>query len=219
MTRARSLLDRDLAGLMDRTQQLSSMVLEALDRSMQALHTRDVQLARNVIDHDRDVNALRYQIEEECLRTLATQQPAASDLRLIIATTHIAVELERMGDHAASIADVVERMAEEDQILSLHKLPKMAKHANRMVKKSIDAFLLRDAEMALTVTRREEKIDKHYDALFHETLGEMQSEDYIQRATFLLWVGRHLERVGDRATNIAERVVFMVRGEFIELGE
>lgn len=218
MTRARSLLDRDLAGLTDKTQQLASMVLEALDRAMQALHTRDLQLARNVIEGDKEINALRYQIEEDCLRTLATQQPAASDLRLIIATTHIAVELERIGDHASSIADVVQRMAEEDQILSLHKLPKMAKHADRMLKKSIDAFLNRDAEMALSISRREEKIDKHYDTLFHETLSEMQSENYIQRATFLLWVGRHLERVGDRAINIAERVVFAVRGEFIEIG-
>lgn len=218
MTTPRSLLDRDIAGLMDNTQQLASMVLEALDLAMQALHTRNLQLARNIIDQDKHVNDLRYQIEEDCLRTLATQQPAASDLRLIVATTHIAVELERIGDHASSIADVVERMAEEDQILSLHKLPKMAKHANRMLQKSIDAFLTRDAEMAMSITRREEKIDKHYDQLFHDTINEMQSENYIQRATFLLWVGRHLERVGDRAINIAERVFFMVEGEFIEIG-
>jgi phosphate transport system protein len=218
MTRARSLLDRELGMLVDKTQRLSSMVIEALDNAMQALHTRDMQLARGVIDNDRNVNALRYEIEEECLRVLATQQPAASDLRLIVATTHIAVELERIGDHASSIADVVERMAEEDQIISLHKLPKMAKHADLMLKQSMDAFINRDAEMALSITQREEKIDKHYDALFHETLNEMQSDDYIHRATFLLWVGRHLERVGDRATNIAERVVFMVKGEFVEIG-
>lgn len=218
MNRPRSLLDRDLASLIDKTQQLASMVLEALDNAMMALHTRDLQRARNVVDNDMQINQLRYQIEEDCLRTLATQQPAASDLRLIVATTHIAVELERIGDHAASIADVVERMAEEDQISSLHKLPKMAKHAHRMVQRSIEAYASRDADLALTVTRREEKIDKHYDALFNETLLEMQSDEYIHRATFLLWVGRHLERVGDRATNIAERVVFMVRGEFIEIG-
>ena len=218
MTRARPLLDRELATLVDMTQQLSSMVLDALDNAMQALHTRDLQRARAVVDNDQQVNTLRYQIEEACLRTLATQQPAASDLRLIIATTHIAVELERIGDHAASIADVVERMAEEDQISSLHKLPKMAKHAHRMLQKSITAYAGRDAEMALTITRREEKLDKHYDSLFHDTLTEMQSDDYIHRATFLLWVGRHLERVGDRAMNIAERVVFMVRGEFMEIG-
>ncbi len=218
MTRPRSLLDRELVLLVDKTQQLSSMVVEALDKAMQSLHTRDLQLARSVADNDRQINVLRYQIEEDCLRVLATQQPAASDLRLIVATTHIAVELERIGDHAASIADVVERMAEEDQISSLHKLPKMAKHAGRMVQKSIAAYASRDAEMALTVTRREEKVDKHYEALFRETLTEMQSDDYIHRATFLLWVGRHLERVGDRATNIAERVIFMVRGEFVEIG-
>jgi phosphate transport system protein len=211
-------LDRELAHLLDKTQQLSSMVVEALERAMQALHTRDIELARTVVNNDKYVNTLRYQIEEDCLRTLATQQPAAFDLRLIVATTHIAVELERIGDHACSIANVVERMAEEDQINSLHKLPKMAKHAQLMVTKSIKAFVNRDAEMALSITRREEKIDKHYEALFHETLNEMQSDDYIQRATFLLWVGRHLERVGDRATNIAERVVFIVSGEFVEIG-
>ncbi len=218
MHTARPLLDRELADLVDRTQQLCSMVVEALDRAMQALHTRNVELARNVVDNDRYVNALRFQIEEECLRTLATQQPAAFDLRFIVATTHIAVELERIGDHAASIANVVGLMAEEDQINSLHKLPKMAKHARRMVTRSIDAFVNRDVEMALSITRREEKIDKHYEALFHETIEEMQRDDYIQRATFLLWVGRHLERAGDRATNIAERVVFMVSGEFVEIG-
>lgn len=217
MTRPRSLLDRELAHLIDQTQQLASMVLEALDQAMHALQTRDLQLAREIDENDAQINNLRYRIEEGCLRTLATQQPAASDLRLIIATTHIAIELERIGDHAASIANVVERMAEEDQITSLHKLPKMAKHASRMVQKSITAYAERDVEMALTVTRREEKLDKHYEALFHETISEMRSDEYIQRATFLLWVGRHLERVGDRATNIAERVIFMVRGDFVEI--
>jgi phosphate transport system protein len=214
--RARSLLDRELAELDSKTQQLASMVLAALDMAMEALYNRDLEHARRVVEDDKKVNALRYEIEQECLRTLATQQPAAVDLRTIVAITHIAGELERIGDHAESIAVLVERMAEEEQIESLHKLPKMAKHARLMVQRSIDAFLTRDAEMAMGITRREEKMDRHYDTLFHETLVEMRSDEYIQRATYLLWAGRHLERIGDRATNIAERVVFMVTGEFLE---
>lgn len=218
MTVTRSLLDRELSKLRDDTQRLSSLVIDALDKAMEALAKRNIYLAKEVIANDREINVLRYQIEEDCLRTLATQQPAAGDLRVIVATTHIAGELERIGDHAASIADVVERIADEAPVDSLHKIPKMAKHARLMVQRSIEAFMAQDAELALSIVRREEKIDKHYETLFQETLQQMAREDSIQRATFLLWVGRHLERAGDRATNIAERVVFLTTGDFVEIG-
>jgi phosphate transport system protein len=193
------------------------MVITALDQAMESLYARDLELAQQVIANDREVNALRYLIEEECLRTLATQQPAAIDLRTVVATTHIAGELERIGDHATSIADVVERMEEEEQVASWHKLPKMAKHARRMVQQSVRAFVEHDDDMAFQIMRREEKMDKHYDRLFHEMLREMRDEAYVQRATFLLWVGRHLERAGDRATNISERVIFLATGRFVEI--
>jgi phosphate transport system protein len=107
---------------------------------------------------------------------------------------HLATELERIGDHAAGIARLVERMEHEAEIDSLHKLPKMAKRARRMVQKGIKAFV--DA--------------------FQEALQEMRDDDYIRRATYLLWVGHNLERIGDRATNIAERVIFMTTGNFVE---
>jgi phosphate transport system protein len=213
----RPLLDRDLIALNDKTQQLASMVVTALDRSMEALYERNVELARQVIADDQRVNELRYEIEEDCLRTIATQQPAATDLRTIIAATHIAGELERIGDHATSIARVVERVWDQEPFESLVKLPKMAKHAILMVEASVEAFLQHDASMAEEIERRENKMDQHYETLFDEVILEMRDDAYIERGTFLLWVGRHLERVGDRATNIAERVIFLTTGKFIEI--
>lgn len=215
---SRPLLDREISAVYDNIQRLSSMVLTALDNAMRALYERQVQLAQEVIDSDLEVNALRFAIEEDCLRILATQQPAAIDLRIIVAATHIAGELERVGDHAASIADVVSRVDVEEPFDSLHKLPKMAQHARLMIEASIDAFIQQDPELAHDLMRREGKMHKHYQNLFDETILEMQDDAYIQRGTFLLWVGRHLERIGDRATNIAERVIFVTTGRFVEIG-
>jgi phosphate transport system protein len=193
------------------------MVDSALDKAMTALQTRNIALAQEVIANDEHVNALRFDIEKECLRVLATQQPAARDLRLVVATTHIAGELERIGDHACSIARVIGLLEVEQPISTLHKLPKMAKRARTMVESSINAFLSQDAEQAYALAKREDKLDRNYDELFHEMLLEMRDDEYIERANYLLWIGRHLERVGDRSTNIAERVIFMLTGEFVEI--
>jgi phosphate transport system protein len=107
-------------------------------------------------------------------------------------------------------------LEEEDDIDSLHKLPKMAKRAREMLKEVIDAYVNNDAVSAQAIVSLDDKIDKQYNKLFRETVKEMQDDDYIRRATYLLWVGHNLERIGDRATNIAERVIFMVTGEFVE---
>ena len=159
---------------------------------------------------------LRYEIEEKALLILATQAPAASDLRAVIAAIHLAVELERIGDHASGIARLVERMEDEEEIDTLYKLPKMAKRAREMLQQGIDAYIQRDPKLALELIKRDDKIDKQYNKLFREALEEMRDDDYIRRATFLLWVGHNLERIGDRATNIGERVIFMCTGEFVE---
>lgn len=212
----RSLLDKELTRVKENILRLCSMVDIALTNAMQALYQRDVALAEQVVAGDEEINQLRYQLEEECLMILATQAPAARDLRTVIATTHIAIELERMGDHAAGIARLVVRMAEENPVDSLHKLPKMEKQAHKMLRTSIDAYTNNNIEQAQILIKRDDKIDKHYHNLFIETLNEMRDDDYIRRATYLLWVGHNLERIGDRATNIAERVIFMTTGAFVE---
>lgn len=216
MELGRSALDRELTEIREDILALSRLVDSAIDDAMTALYVRDPILAQTVIDGDEQVNALRYQIEEACLRTIATQQPAARDLRAVMAATHIAVELERMGDHAVGTAKLVTRLEPENEISSLHKLPKMAKRARKMMNQGVQAYVTEDVEMARTLLERDAKIDKMYKRLFRETLAEMHDDDYIRRATFLLWVGHNLERIGDRSTNIAERVIFMVTNEFVE---
>lgn len=216
MELGRSALDRELTGIREDVLALSHLVDSAIDDAMTALYVRDPLLAQTVIDGDEQINSLRYQIEEACIRTIATQQPTARDLRAVMAATHIAVELERIGDHAVGTARLVTRMETEDEITSLHKLPKMAKRARKLFEQGVQAYIDEDVELARHLLDHDAKIDKMYKQLFRETLAEMHQDDYIRRATFLLWVGHNLERIGDRSINIAERVIFMVTNEFVE---
>ncbi len=213
---SRSILDKELTKMREDILRLTSMVDTAIEKAMTALINRDVALAQEVIAGDDEINLLRFEIEKDALRTLATQQPAAIDLRTTVVGVHLAIELERIGDHASGIASLVSRMEEEDAIDSLHKLPKMATRARNMIQTGIQAFAKNDAEMAKAVFHRDEKIDKHYQTLIQFLLEAMQDDTYIRRATFLSWIGHNLERIGDRATNIAERVIFMATGQFVE---
>jgi len=215
--KTRSILDAGLNSLNERLLQMSSLVDIMIERAMAALYTRDIVIASQVIAEDLTVNDIRYATEDEALQILATQQPLATDLRRVIAAIHIAVELERIGDHAAGIARLVERLEDEAEIESLHKLPKMAKRARSMVQTGVEAYVTCDDELAATMIGKDDKIDRQYRKLFQETINEMHDDDYIRRATFLLWVGHDLERIGDRATNIAERVIFMATGQHIEV--
>lgn len=216
MPGTRSLLDKELAQIRENIIQLGDMVDKAIEKAMLAMSDHNISMAQEVVNGDEKVNLLRYEIEQECLRVLATQQPAAVDLRTVIAAIHLTVELERIGDHASGIARLVERLDREEEIDSLHKLPKMAKRARQMVQEGITAFINHDAALAQAMIKQDDKIDKQYKRLFRETLNEMKDDQYIRRATFLLWTGHNLERIGDRATNMAERVIFMVTGEFVE---
>jgi len=213
---SRSILDKELSKMREDILRLASMTDIAIEKAMKALETRDVALAEEVIAADEEINTLRFEIEKEALRTLATQQPAAIDLRMTIVGIHLAIELERIGDHASGIAGLVARMQDEDIITSLHKLPKMASRARKMIQQGIQAFVDKDVELAKAVFHRDDKLDRHYNNLVQILFEAMQDGTYIRRATFLLWTGHNLERIGDRATNIAERVIFMVTGKFIE---
>lgn len=215
--KTRSTLDAGLNSLNERLLQMSSLVDTMIEQAMAALYTRDTVIASQVIAEDLTVNDIRYATEDEAMQILATQQPLATDLRRVIAAIHIAVELERIGDHAAGIASLVERLEDEEEIESLHKLPKMAKRARSMVRTGVEAYIACDPELATAMIGKDDKIDRQYRRLFTETLNEMRDDDYIRRATFLLWVGHDLERIGDRATNIAERVIFMATGQHIEV--
>ena len=213
----RSALDRELAKLQANIVRISSMVEQSIDQAMMALETRNVDMAQQVIADDHEINALRYSVEENAMLTIALQNPRATDLRMVIAAIHIAIELERIGDHAVGIARLVERMRDRPELTSLHQLPKMAKRANKMIRLSIDAYIGEDAEMAREMMGRDAKINRGYEKLYANMISEMRQEDgSIEQPTWLLWIGHNLERIGDRAVNIAERVVFMVTGNLTE---
>ncbi|PIE79502.1 MAG: phosphate transport system regulatory protein PhoU [Chloroflexi bacterium] len=212
----RAVLTQELTELHENILRMGSMVDAAIEKAMAALDNRDVIMAREVVVGDEAINQLRYRIEEDALRILATQQPIARDLRNVIASIHFAVELERIGDHAAGIARLVERLENEDAFDTLFKLPKMAQRARTMVQISVQAYVEENVELAHTVMSKDDKIDKQYRKLYRGALQQMQDIEYIRRATFLLWIGHNLERIGDRALNLAERVIFMATSEFVE---
>lgn len=218
MVQTRGMLDRELAKIQDDILRLGNMVEQAIQACIQALKERNIELAQRIIAADEEINALRYTIEEESLATIATQQPVAGDLRTIIAAIHIAIEMERMADHAEGIAQLVTRMADEPLLKPLIDVPRMADIACEMLRAGLDAFINHDPEAAIAVAVRDDEVDHLYNQVFRELLTYMlQDPRTINRATFLLWVTHNLERMGDRVTNISERVVFMTTGQLKEL--
>jgi phosphate transport system protein len=218
MTQTRGTLDKELGKIQDKVLQLGSLLEEAIRNSVAALRDRDIELARQVIANDVKLNQLRYSIEEQCLTVIATQQPVASDLRMIIAAMHVAIEMERMGDHAEGIAHLVIRMGDEPLLKPLIDIPRMADIACEMLRSSLDAFLSHDTAAAQAAANRDDEIDQLYEQVMRELLTYMlQDPTSISRGTYLLWVAHNLERIGDRVTNISERVVFLNTGKFKEL--
>jgi len=204
--------------LRDSIAYLSDMAATAIEQAVWALKEQDTNLAHQVIANDEAINTRRYDTEEQCLMLIATQQPAAGDLRAIIAAIHIVTELERMGDYAAGIAELAIRLADQPHLKPLIDLPRMAEIDREMIHDSLEAYLKRDPDLALETAKRDAEIDGLYDQIYRELLTYMLEDPRnITRATYLLWVAHNLERIADRVTNICERVIFMITGEFKEL--
>jgi len=214
----RTAFDKQLSEIEEDMLVLASMVERAIDRSIEALKNRDVELARSVIADDMDINRKRYEIEEKCLELLATQQPLARDLRTIVAVLHVIVDLERMGDHAEGTAKVAIMLADEPPLKPYIDIPRMAQVASEMLRDSIEAFKLRDVSKARSVCDRDDEVDALYDQVYRELLTYMLNDPKtIERATHITWIAHNLERIADRVTNICERVVYMVQGTYEEL--
>ena len=216
----RATYDREFAAIKNEIINMGSLVETAIADSMQSLQERDQIQAQQVIDHDETINALRFKVEEACLTLIATQQPTASDLRDVIAAMSIVVEMERMADHASGIAKTVIRMGDEPPLKPLIDLPRMAQLAREMLRDGLDAFITRDVQKARIVAIRDDEMDLLNRAIFDE-LVEIMAErpDGVERATYLLWCSHNLERIGDRVTNIVERVVFMTTGDMEDLND
>lgn len=215
----RSLLDRELKELLDDLLLMGNLVEKAVEKSVDALKRRDLELSRKVIEEDNVVDAKRTEIEEKCIQVIATQEPVARDLRFIIAVLNIIVDLERMADHAEGIGKISLMMGEQPPLKPLVDIPRMAQKANDMLRRALNSLVDRDVEAAKKVCADDDEVDALYDQVYRELLTFMLKDPTtIDRATHLLWVTHNLERVGDRATNIAERVIFLVTGKMTECG-
>jgi len=214
----RTMLDRDLRAVQDDLLRIGGLLDSAIQRALDCLAQRDLDLARQIVADDAQINALRFQIEEECLALIATQQPAAGDLRAVIASIVIVSELERMGDYAAGIAKTVLKMGDEPLLKPLIDLPRMAEEARAMVRRALDAYVACDADLARQVAAQDDVLDNLYNQIFRELMTFIVEDPRtISRALYLLFVAHNLERIGDRVVNICERVIFMTSGELKEL--
>lgn len=209
----REQFQRQIAALQDGVIEMGSMVERAVDRAMQALMDRDVELARSVIDDDKEINAIGYHLQNACISLLAQQAPMAGDLRVIVSVTAIMSDLERMGDHAEGIARIVVMMQDEPLVKPLIDLPIMAGRAKDMLRNSVQAFVDQDTEAAYRVGAADEEVDRLYDQIYADLIQVMIGDpSTIEPSTHLLWVAHNLERIADRATNIAERTVYSATG-------
>ncbi len=212
--RTRSALDHDIAEIRNDILRMGSLVGDQIANSVRALKDRDLSLAHQVVEADQHINALRYQVESECVRAIATQQPAAKDLRYIVAAIHMASELERIADHASGIASIAIRIGDEPLVKPLIDIPRMQEIASEMIRSALDAFVQMDAEAAKAIVARDQEVDDLYVQVLRELLTfMMQDAKTIAQSTYLLWVAHNLERIADRATNLCERVIFAVTAE------
>jgi len=212
--RTRTGFDREIQQLQEEIVLMGSLVKKQIERSVEALRVLDYEAARRVIDADEEVDQMRFQIEEWSLQLIATQQPMASDLRIIVACLNMIVDIERMGDHAEGIAKIVMRHEDQPLLKPLIDIPRMADLAAGMLDDALKAFVAHDADEARRVAKIDDEVDSLYEQVYRELLTFMLNDPRtIDRATWLLWVAHNLERIADRATNICERVIFLVTGK------
>ena len=207
-----------LKDVQDDVMKMADMVSKALRDSMEALKHRDFEASKRIIDDDNLINRKRFDIEEKCLLLIATQQPMAVDLRVLAAVINIITDMERIGDHAEGIAKINISIGEEPLVKPLRDLPRMSEIGLSMLDRCMKAFVNRDIEAAKKVCNDDDEVDALYDQTYRELLLIMiENPRTIHGATYLIWAAHNLERIADRVTNIAERVVFMVTGKMEEM--
>ena len=211
--------EHQLRLLKDKLLLMSHQAEQMISDSMRALAERRPSLADEVISRDDTLDHLEVEIDTLCYEILALEQPVASDLRFIATALKIVRDIERIGDTAVNIAERARELIQEPELKKLVALPLMARAAEGILKNSLDAFVNSDADLAEKVIREDDEIDGLYEQIFRELLTYMiEDTRNISRAIKLIFIAKHLERVGDHSANIAEMVVFMVRGQDIRHG-
>ena len=212
--------DQQLRSLQDDLLRLASLVEASIGRAIAALKNQDVDEARRVIADDDLIDRRQYDLEDKALLLIARQAPMAADLRMISAVISIASELERIGDYSEGIAKITIRGANEPLLKPLIDVPRMAELAQRMLREAVDAFVNRDVEAARKLVAEEAEVDELTTQVQNELLSYMLRDPRnVERALHLIFVAHNLERVADRTTNIAERLIFLVTGEIVALND
>lgn len=208
--------DEELKVLKERILYMGSLIESMIHHAIKALVERNGNLLKEVFAHEDEVNKLHVEVDNICLKLLALRQPTAVDLRFITAAMKINSDLERMGDQAINISQNTEDLLKQPLLKPLIDLPMMAEIAKKMVKDSLDAFIRKESDLARSVLTRDDEVDSLKDKIFRELLTYMISDPKnIERSLDLILISRHLERIADHATNIAEDVIFMVVGKDI----
>ncbi len=208
--------EEELRGLRSGLLKMGGVVERQIADAVEALVERNTGQAHETIERDAEVNRMDTEMDERCIRLLALHQPAASDLRFITTGLKITTDLERIGDNAVNICERVIELNEEPQLKPYIDIPRMAEIAQTMVKDSLDAFMRDDTMLAQEVIERDDEVDRLNYQIYRELLSYMAEDPQtIQRATRILFVSKYLERIADHATNIAEMVVYMVKGSTI----
>jgi phosphate transport system protein len=208
--------EEELQQLRAKILEMGGLVEKQISDAMTSLGDRDSSLAQEVIMHDHTVNYLDVAVDEACTRLLALHQPAGRDLRLIMTSLKVTTDLERVGDIAQNICERALELNQEPPLKPDVDLPKMADWARSMLRDSLDAFVREDTELALQVCQRDDFIDKLTSDIFREMLAFMtQDSQSVSRATRILFIAKYLERIADHATNIAEMIIYMVKGKSI----
>lgn len=193
---------------------MADMVKNAIKSSVSALKEHDTEAALRIRRNDRKINEKRWEIEEKCINIIATQQPVATDLRELIAVLNLITDLERMGDYAAGISKIVINLGHGPHVKPLIDIPRMAEISVQMIERALSAYAERDAETARVIHKQDDELDDLYNQVFRELVSIMiENPSTITSSTYLIWVAHNLERIGDRVTNICERIIFLVSGE------
>ena len=214
----RKTFENELQEVKDEILVLGSMVEEAILGTVEALKKRDIKASQQILAADREINKKRFEIENQLMILIATQQPMAHDLRLLASSMEIISELERMGDYAKGIANINIRMGDQPLLKPLIDVPRMAQKDVDMLHRALTAFVNEDVEAAKAIPIEDDEVDALYNQVYRELMTFVISDPKtMERANWLLWVAHNLERVADRVTNICERTIFIATGELVEI--
>lgn len=215
----RKTFENEIQQLKDEIIVLGSMVEQSILESVEALKKRDVAASKRIIELDNQINAKRFELENQVMILIATQQPMARDLRLLASILEVISELERMGDYGKGIGVINIRMGDQPLLKPLVDIPRMATIGTSMLHRALMAFVNEDVDAARAIPPEDDDVDALYEQIYRELMTFiMEDPKNIERANWLLWASHNLERFADRVTNICERTVFISTGELKEIG-